>query len=233
MNSPITTVRILKGPAAASPQGDPPLEYVDLRRRSQEVLQSARQEADRLLSEARAQADSLRAQATDEGFAAGVARARQTMELQIETLADQRAEQTARQMFGPLLSAVEQLLLRLTRERDEWISAWENRAVELAGDLAERIVGRELAHRPELAAGMLREALSLAAGLPQTALRVHPDDLQLLQSDSAEAAGPPRCKLIPDPSLARGGCIIELESGRIDARVATQRSRLVAEMLDS
>ncbi len=224
-----TPARIIKGP---SPLGSDAaaLQYTDLKRQCTDLVTSARVEAERLLEAARAEADALRHQATEKGYAAGCAAAHETMQQEIERRAALRSVDAAREQVGPLLHAVDDLLTKLTVEREQWVARSEIQVMELAAAMAGRIVRAELTARPHLADGMLRDALSLAAGIPQVSLRVNPCDVSLVQGTGSRQALNPGCRIVVDPSIAPGGCFVELASGSIDARVETQLARMVAEL---
>jgi type III secretion protein L len=96
----------------------------------------------------------------------------------------------------------------------------------LAVRIAEKVLGRALQDAPELAADLCAAALEAARHQREITLRVPPDDL------AAVAAARPRLKeLLPrapdlalraDPTVGRGGCVVETEVGAIDARLETQ-----------
>ncbi|MCY2965313.1 MAG: FliH/SctL family protein [Planctomycetota bacterium] len=218
--------RIIKG---QSPLGSDTaaLQYTDLKRQCTDLLASARVEAEELLEAARAES---RRQATDEGYAAGCAAAHDTMEKEIERRAALRSVDAAREQVGPLLHAVDDLLTQLTAEREQWVARSETQVMQLAAAMAGRIVRAELTAQPHLADGMLRDALSLAAGIPQVALRVNPCDVSLVQGPGSRQGLNPGCRIVSDPSITPGGCFVELTSGSIDARVETQLARMVAEL---
>lgn len=230
MNLLRTSARILKGQAPQSLPTLEALQYADLRQQSLDATAAARAEASQIVEAARAEADAIRAQAAAEGYAAGCAEARDSLEEEIEHRSAQRSHESAQALLAPLLQSVADLLQRLSRDRDEWIARWEVHAHHLARQLAERILRTRLSTEPQLAEGMLREALSLAAGLPVISLRIHPADQPLIESASPSAAGSATCRIVIDPSITRGGCQVELSGGAIDARIETQLDRLLEEL---
>ena len=56
----------------------------------------------------------------------------------------------------------------------------------------------------------------------QISVHVHPDDLPLVASGCEEALLARGARLLPQPSLTRGGCRIESDAGVVDARVAAR-----------
>jgi flagellar assembly protein FliH len=85
--------------------------------------------------------------------------------------------------------------------------------------------------------GALRGALAQLRTRPLVALRVHPQDLQLLRSDSAiaelitrhGAAGALQWRA--DEQVVLGGCVLETAEGTLDARLETQLEALRASLL--
>ena len=117
-------------------------------------------------------------------------------------------------------------LLRLAQQRDQQIAELEAQAIQLALLVARRVIGEELAARPERIAQMVAPLLSRVRSARQVTLRVHPDDGALLQAlltelrAGAELRG--SVQLQSDPALERGDCIVVSDAGVLDARIETQ-----------
>jgi flagellar assembly protein FliH len=62
----------------------------------------------------------------------------------------------------------------------------------------------------------------------QVTVRVHPDDQPLVAQGAAEALGARGARLVADPSIARGGCLVESDIGVVDASIAARWKRAVA-----
>jgi type III secretion protein L len=154
-----------------------------------------RVEAERILEAARSEAERLRGQAVAEGRERGLAAV--TELLTAARAASARAQKSAEQD------------LRL-----------------LAVRIAERILERELQVSPDAVVDIALSALGQAGSPHDVHLRVHPDDLKALER------GRPRLlqrlthaevvHLRADPSVSRGGCIVETELGTVDARLPLQ-----------
>jgi flagellar assembly protein FliH len=98
-----------------------------------------------------------------------------------------------------------------------------------ATHLARQIVRSELTARPELVAVVAQEALdTLLMSARQITVRVHPDDHPLVAQGAAEVLANRGSRLLADPSIARGGCLVESDIGVIDASVAARWKRAVA-----
>lgn len=172
----------------------------------------------------------LRDAAHAEGYAAGWDLAQQQVADEVKRLASERAVELARTEFGHVLDSARQLVAQLEGQHAELLARWETDLTVLAAQLAERILQQELSHRPAQSVALVRDALTLAAGLPVTALRLHPADLDLLTTPGSQRLTRPGCELIADHQLQRGGCVVELAGGEIDARIETRLTRLVEEL---
>ena len=98
-----------------------------------------------------------------------------------------------------------------------------------ATHLARQIVRSELVARPELVATVAQQALdTLLLSARQITVRVHPDDHPLVALGAAEVLGARQARLLPDATVARGGCLIESDIGVIDATLEARWRRASA-----
>jgi len=144
-------------------------------------------------------------QGRQEGYAAGRA----------EALADGRR-------LAELGSALDEALAKLDQQIAEDL-------LGLALEVARQVVRQAIAVKPELVLGVLREAL---AQMPQVhaMIHMHPDDASLTRSYLGDQLAHAGHRIVEDPRLSRGDCIIESGSSQLDASVATRWKR-VAENL--
>jgi flagellar assembly protein FliH len=104
------------------------------------------------------------------------------------------------------------------------------RALALAAThLARQTVRSELQTRPELVAQVASEALeSLLLSARHITLRVHPEDFVLVSQGAAEMLSARGARVINDPSMTRGGCMVESDIGLIDGTIETRWRRALA-----
>lgn len=209
----------------------------DLRRQCDEYVGHARSHGTELLKQAAAQADEIRRRAYEEGKTAGEDAGCAAAHDQIELRARELAAEQIRDRMETVLPAIDRVIEALDAERERWLTEWEGTAVRLSAIMAEKLVRRELTLRPELAVEVVREALQLAAGRPQISVRLHPLDLAELHENGPDIierlSRLGETALTSDENLSRGGCLIETQQGVIDARIETQLSRIVEELLTS
>ena len=228
----MTAARIVKAQSVRDLSARPAFNFVDLRQEADNVLAQARRAAEELLAAARQDVDALlertRTTARDEGLY----EAQAEIERRVVELAHRRLDEQLQTALPALKAAAE----ALQAERDRWLIRWEQTAVRVGVAIAEKLVKSQIATRPELASGMIADALRLAAGQPRVTVHLHPDDLaawgdqgpKIVESLTACADS----TLVADPHVSRGGCRIETIHGEIDARVETMLERLTHELIE-
>lgn len=114
----------------------------------------------------------------------------------------------------------------LLRSVDEGLQALEVQLAEAMVDtavaLARQVLRTELACRPELVGRVAAEAVStVLASARRIELHLHPQDLPLVAGSSCdiEAIEARGTRVVADPSIWRGGCRVESDLGRVDARI--------------
>lgn len=125
------------------------------------------------------------------------------------------AQQMATQL-GHLMNSMNGELQALEAEMAQAI-------VQAATGLARQIVRSELVTRPELVTQVARQAVAaLSQSVRRIEMRVHPDDLALVQAGLGEEAVARGVTCIADPGVSRGGCSLQTELGSVDARIEHQ-----------
>lgn len=108
-------------------------------------------------------------------------------------------------------------------ERDRLLAGAEAALVDLAFEVAGRVVGRLAERDRAIVAGVAARALEAARGTVLT-LRANAADLDALREALprvGEAEGR-TVRLVPDPSVRRGGVLVESDTCRVDARLEVQ-----------
>lgn len=210
------------------------LDLGDLGRQAAELRASAEARAARIIAEAQADADRRTADAAEigrreghlEGMQKGLEEGRQKG--RAEALASMNSQ----------LAALQQTWTQLARQ-------WEQQRVELTLDashavlqlamaLAERVVRRVIAAEPGVVVDQVAAALSHVLHPVDPALRIHPEDRPLLEQAMPELLRTfsqlQHLKLVDDPTVSRGGCVLHSGQGVVDAQVDVQLRR-IAELL--
>ena len=165
----------------------------------------ARAEARRILADAERDAEELRARAGHE--------------------AEELRDAAYQEGLESALAELNQILLEAHERRDSALAGAERDVLRLAVKLAEKIIGREVERDDAALADIVSAALRHARQQESLTVRVNPADLPRVQAhrERLDPSGRARfIDLVADPRVGHGGCIIEGESGTVDARLDTQ-----------
>lgn len=101
----------------------------------------------------------------------------------------------------------------------------------VAVEVARQVVRTELATQPKLIEAVAQEALAtLVHSARYVRVRVHPDDFHLLAQQGQLDLESRQARLMPDPSVTRGGCVVESDIGVIDASVEARWRNAAAQL---
>jgi type III secretion protein L len=117
------------------------------------------------------------------------------------------------------------LLLEARERRDQALASVERDLLRLSVKIAEKILGRELKSDRKAIVDIVANALRQARRNEMITVRVNPADLPVIEEHGQRLERSGREKfldIVPDPLVATGGCVIESESGAIDAQLETQ-----------
>jgi flagellar assembly protein FliH len=182
-----------------------------------------------VVAAARAEADQIRAQAREEGLAQGRA----------EGEAAARAEAEAH--LHPALQALGAASDALAAERAEVAERVEHQAVELALELAGKVVAGTIEAQPERVLDVVRGALRCLVERERVQVLVHPEDLAIVRESMdrlrGELGGIEHVEVQEERRLGRGGAIVRTPDAEIDADLRTKldraRDAIVAELRET
>ena len=185
-------------------------------------IEDARQQAEQLLATARADADRIREEAKQQGYEAGVELAASDADAKLQGAAEQRA-QSGIEMIQSLLDQ-----MRATHER--WMSEYAASLNTIALAAAERIVGHELKCDPQLIVAWADQAVRSTRAANRLTVAIHPETLALLGQSLDEMLAAPDLPedtfVEPDASLAVTDVAVRQSGGQIDAGLMAQLRRL-------
>lgn len=105
----------------------------------------------------------------------------------------------------------------------------EQELVLLATTVARQLVRRELRTEPGQIVAVVREALSvLPSSDRRLRLRLHPEDVRIVRDALQLSQLEQPWTLIEEPTLARGGALLETEASRVDATVESRLNAVIA-----
>src|SRR5204863_10074862 len=145
-----------------------------------------------------------------------------------------QGEAAARQEVGaqlsPVLTAFQQAAIKLANVHAGILQQAEEDIITLAFQLARKITQYAVLENREVLATTLKRALQHVVEQDQVVVWVHPADLQYateMQEELRRAMGDLKTLTVQgDPSVGRGGCLVESSLGTIDARIEAQFDEL-------
>jgi flagellar biosynthesis/type III secretory pathway protein FliH len=176
-----------------------PAEAWDARQVARTLLAEAEDQARIILGAAGREAELARAAAVEAGFADG-------------------------QATGLARAAAE--VVRGAAERDRLLAGCSTELLDLAIELAERILGREVQPGLDGVAAAVR-ALAMVRGSPRVVLRASRDDVASLREGGVSSGSDPvGMRIVVDPELRAGEVVVEAEGAAVDGRFRTQLAEL-------
>jgi type III secretion protein L len=167
----------------------------DAQLQAHQIVDDAQREAQRLVKEAQEQSAGIVEAAHQEGYAAG-------------------------------LTEWNEILIRARRAYDDAVSQNEPQLVRLAVKIAEKVIGEELRIDPDTIVKIVREALRSARRDRSVLVEVNPEHEAALRSRieflRSSLGGEQEIRIVPNPAIPPGGCVVQSEIGIIDAKLETQ-----------
>jgi flagellar assembly protein FliH len=120
------------------------------------------------------------------------------------------------------LSALEAAAQRVSETSELVLADADASLTAAAIELAESILGRELSSDASSARAAIARVLSVVDEQPVLDVRLSPVDLAVI---TAGDLFPARVQLIGDASLERGDAVVDVPSGRVDARISSALDR--------
>jgi len=195
-----------------------------------ELLASARKEAEKIKKQAQAEAaelmestkqkasakaEQIKADAAQKGYDEGY---RSALE---------EAGKDAEKIRARAKSVLEQA----EENRREKLNNLKEEVRELAIDIAEKIVAKELEIKPDAVLAVVQEAIQLVNNRKYIVLWVHPEEKEICQKHREQLMKhlPPKAEvnIMTDDIVARGGCIVETDYGKVDATLSNRWQTLL------
>lgn len=193
-------------------------EEIDARRRAEEEAEGPED----ILEAARAEGERLKEEARKQGFEQGYQKGQG------------KALEEALEGLRPTLEGFAEKTQELSDYRAEVLRMAEREVFELAVLMGKKVLGAEIRLHPDAVQTVVRSALERAIGWGKATIRVHPEDHALLEQVRGRIeeniAGVMISKIEPDPTVGRGGCILESNFGEVDARLERQSEEVESEL---
>lgn len=160
-----------------------------------------------------------REQSEARGYEAGMAKAKAEMEGQINEL-------KAR------IQRLDKLLSFMGRPLEELDADVEKMLLQLTLTVGKQLARRELRIDPSQVIAIIRESLQeLPTAAREARVLLHPEDAAIVRERLAEPVSERAWKIVEDPTMSRGGCVVKTETSRIDARLESRINTIIANVL--
>ena len=198
----------------------------DVQERARAYLAEIQQQAMQIIEEANKKAIDIAMAAHQAGLASGRA--------EIDDQVERRAQQISDQRCKTAIASCEATVQQLSGETTAWLTHWRNLTVELASQMAEKLVRRSRKDNEEVLRVWLEEAIIAMRDARELRILVNPDDFtvagRFLQNLTKMIPQAARIEVIPDPEISLGGCIVRSMHGLIDQQLESQLQRLVEQL---
>jgi flagellar assembly protein FliH len=192
-------------------------EAEEIRSAAQRKVERLKTEADVQIREVKDSAQKLGEQAgREQGLEAGKA----------DGLVAGRAE--GLREYDAKIRSWDDLLRSAAENRKQAISDLEDLLVELVGEALHKCLQRETQERPAIVVDLVRAVLQKAHDRVSLRIHLNPEDVERVNSVKSElklSIGAGDLVLVPDGRVEKGGCLLETESGSVDARLGTLASQ--------
>jgi len=215
------------------------------------AFSAAKEETERIIEEARIEAENIKKSAIQELELWKEAELKKIEEMRQQLFAEAQQEGFAAGYQDGLekgrnegLSTYEEkiekagkIIKRAEIERKERILDSEPYLIDLAIEIAQKIIHREVSQDRSLIVEMVKETLKLSSELKEIAICVHPEDFELVKSRTEElralVSSQANLIVLPDYSIEWGGCIIRTSLGNLDARIDIQLEEVRKVLMDA
>jgi flagellar assembly protein FliH len=160
-----------------------------------------------------------REQSEARGYEAGMAKAKAEMEGQVNEL-------KAR------IQQLDKLLQFMSRPLEELDADVEKMLLQLTLTVGKQLARRELRIDPAQVIAIIRESLQdLPTAAREARVHLHPEDASIVRERLAEPSNERAWRIVEDPTMSRGGCVVKTETSRIDARLESRINTIIANVL--
>ncbi len=129
----------------------------------------------------------------------------------------------ARGELADALAVVQRIGADAHAVRDRVLRQAEREVIELVIEVAETVIGEQVALEPALVLDTVERALARAGAQNVVRIRVHPDDRDKVVVAMEERHGDALpFQVMNDHTIAVGGCVIDTQAGEVDARLDVQ-----------
>ena len=160
-----------------------------------------------------------REQSEARGYEAGMAKAKAEMEGHLNEVKTR-------------IQRLDKLLQFMGRPLEELDADVEKMLLQLTLTVGKQLARRELRIDPAQVIAIIRESLQdLPTAAREARVHLHPEDASIVRERLAEPRNERAWRIVEDPTMSRGGCVVKTETSRIDARLESRINTIIANVL--
>lgn len=160
-----------------------------------------------------------REQSEARGYEAGMAKAQAEMEGHLNEMKTR-------------IQRMDKLLQFMSRPLEELDADVEKMLLQLTLTVGKQLARRELRIDPAQVIAIIRESLQdLPTAAREARVHLHPEDASIVRERLAEPSNERAWRIVEDPTMSRGGCVVKTETSRIDARLESRINTIIANVL--
>lgn len=178
------------------------------------ILEEAKARAEELLAQAQNDVEKIYADAQKEGWEKGYAEGKEKGEAELKSLVEN----------------IQSVAESTVAEHNQFLEQSKSDIGKLAITALKKILTHTLQTQPEIVADVVAEVIDAANIHGECYVRVNPKDFKILQPhwNAVSHLQQPDStwELISDKRVGRGGCMIDIEGGTIDARLQSKLAQI-------
>ncbi len=139
---------------------------------------------------------------------------------------------TARSEIEAQVQRLQRVLDFMSAPLAELDAVVEDELSQLAVAIAQQLLRRELKTAPGEIVAVVRNAVGLLpVSHQQVAIQLHPEDARLVKQALSLDEGHYAWRVMEDPGLTRGGCVVTSDMSRVDATLEKRLNAVIASVL--
>jgi flagellar assembly protein FliH len=131
-----------------------------------------------------------------------------------------------RKQLADVVALCQRLAAELRQARETTLKHAEEDLLALSLAIARKVIAAHVAIEPDTVRPVIKAALDQLVDKESIVIRVNPLDVQRLTESGVQVTGllnkAARVEIVGDESVTRGGCILDAQSGGVDADLRTQ-----------
>lgn len=208
---------------------------------AEELLQDAEEQAAEIIREAQELAAAEKAK-TEQELAAWKLFEQEKVMQELEEIKRQgfnegyaEGLQQSQLDYAGRIGLAQEVLDKAYEEKKNIIKESEPFVIELAVNMASKVIQKELAANPETLIHLIKQSLLYSNERSMISICVSPEDYEFVQNQRQQllesVEGQVEVKILPEHSIEEGGCVIRTSYGSIDARIDVQLKEIKQALL--